>query len=111
MSMVFCRGCGKEIHESAPTCPHCGAQQVNVAELGKRRSVAKLIGWGLVWTAVFWVVSLMLAGMVAGMLDPERGNAAGAEAGQRFAGIFLLISIFLSTVLTITGLLPGTKKS
>lgn len=28
MSMVFCRGCGKEIHESAPTCPHCGAPQI-----------------------------------------------------------------------------------
>lgn len=27
MGMVFCRGCGKEIHESAPTCPHCGAPQ------------------------------------------------------------------------------------
>lgn len=27
MTMVFCRGCGKEIHESAPTCPHCGAPQ------------------------------------------------------------------------------------
>ncbi len=27
MAMVFCRGCGKEIHETAPTCPHCGAPQ------------------------------------------------------------------------------------
>jgi len=27
MGMVFCRGCGKEIHESARSCPHCGAQQ------------------------------------------------------------------------------------
>ncbi|MEI8157795.1 MAG: TM2 domain-containing protein [Burkholderiales bacterium] len=27
MSMVFCRGCGKEIHETASACPHCGAQQ------------------------------------------------------------------------------------
>jgi hypothetical protein len=27
MSMVFCRGCGKEIHDSAPMCPHCGAPQ------------------------------------------------------------------------------------
>ena len=27
MGMVFCRGCGKEIHESAPICPHCGAPQ------------------------------------------------------------------------------------
>lgn len=25
--MVYCRGCGKEIHESAVTCPHCGAPQ------------------------------------------------------------------------------------
>jgi len=27
MAMVFCRGCGKEIHETAVTCPHCGAPQ------------------------------------------------------------------------------------
>lgn len=27
MGMVICRGCGKEIDESAPTCPHCGAPQ------------------------------------------------------------------------------------
>lgn len=27
MAMVFCRGCGKELHESAPTCPHCGFVQ------------------------------------------------------------------------------------
>lgn len=29
--MVFCRGCGKEIHESAVSCPHCGAVQAAVA--------------------------------------------------------------------------------
>jgi hypothetical protein len=27
MAMVFCRGCGKQIHETAPTCPACGAPQ------------------------------------------------------------------------------------
>lgn len=27
MSMVFCRGCGHQIHESAPACPKCGAPQ------------------------------------------------------------------------------------
>ena len=31
MAMVHCRGCGKEIHETAPTCPHCGAPQFGVA--------------------------------------------------------------------------------
>ncbi len=29
--MVFCRGCGKEIHESAVSCPQCGAVQTAVA--------------------------------------------------------------------------------
>jgi hypothetical protein len=27
MSMIFCHGCGKEIHETALTCPSCGALQ------------------------------------------------------------------------------------
>ena len=27
MSMVFCRGCGHQIHESAPACPKCVAPQ------------------------------------------------------------------------------------
>lgn len=26
--MVFCRGCGKEIHETAEFCPQCGAPQI-----------------------------------------------------------------------------------
>lgn len=25
--MVFCRGCGKQIHSSAANCPKCGAKQ------------------------------------------------------------------------------------
>lgn len=25
--MVYCTACGKQIHESAPTCPACGAPQ------------------------------------------------------------------------------------
>ena len=27
MGMVFCHGCAKEIHETAPACPFCGALQ------------------------------------------------------------------------------------
>lgn len=29
MSMVFCRGCGKEIHDTTPLCPQCGETQAN----------------------------------------------------------------------------------
>ncbi|MET3119979.1 hypothetical protein AAKU64_004227 [Undibacterium sp. GrIS 1.8] len=32
MTMVYCRGCAKEIHETAPSCPQCGClQQVTIA--------------------------------------------------------------------------------
>lgn len=35
MTMVFCRGCGKELHESAPACPHCGfIQQMEIKTKG-----------------------------------------------------------------------------
>ena len=38
MSMVFCRGCGKELHESAPTCPHCGFVQAVEEVIAKNSS-------------------------------------------------------------------------
>ncbi|MEQ9872759.1 MULTISPECIES: TM2 domain-containing protein [Pectobacterium] len=28
-SMVFCRGCGKQIHSTAKACPQCGATQAS----------------------------------------------------------------------------------
>lgn len=33
MAMVFCRGCAKELHETAVTCPQCGAGQITSATL------------------------------------------------------------------------------
>jgi TM2 domain-containing membrane protein YozV len=44
MAMVFCRGCGKEIHETAISCPHCGCQQA-AAVTGniKSQSVATVL--------------------------------------------------------------------
>jgi uncharacterized membrane protein YvbJ len=31
-SFVFCRGCAQQIHETATTCPTCGAPQVTTAK-------------------------------------------------------------------------------
>lgn len=45
MSMVFCRGCGKEIHESAKACPQCGATQVTAGS--KNRISAALLAFFL----------------------------------------------------------------
>lgn len=40
--MVFCRGCGKEIHSTAKACPGCGAGQ-NTGSGEKNRIAAALL--------------------------------------------------------------------
>ncbi len=45
MAMVFCRGCGKEIHETATSCPSCGARQSTTQ--GKNRVAAAAIAFFL----------------------------------------------------------------
>lgn len=69
--MVHCRGCGKEIHKTAMTCPHCGASQ----RVGRNKSklaaglIAIFIGglgihrfylgqwWGIFYL-LFWITGL-----------------------------------------------------
>ncbi|WP_415774668.1 hypothetical protein [Paraburkholderia sp. J11-2] len=65
MSVVYCRGCGREIHESALACPQCGAPQIPQK---KTRDVSAL------WTFVFgffyflakgWIKSAVVALILA----------------------------------------------
>lgn len=80
MSLVFCRGCGKEIHTSAPTCPHCGALQ---ADQEKRESI---------WMAV--------VALVLGTLAFLSGFAPGPMDRDTLIGgfLFVVISIALATI-------------
>lgn len=51
--MVFCRGCGKEIHETAPNCPHCGAPQTGANGASSKRILpAVLLCFFLGWLGV-----------------------------------------------------------
>ena len=45
--MVYCRGCGKEIHNSAESCPHCGARQQDKTTGDKSRITAALLAFFL----------------------------------------------------------------
>jgi len=47
MSMVHCRGCGKELHETAEFCPSCGAPQLNARTGGKNKVVAGVLAFFL----------------------------------------------------------------
>ena len=46
-SMVYCRGCGKEIHETAKSCPHCGATNASSGSGEKSRIAAALLAFFL----------------------------------------------------------------
>ena len=41
--MVFCRACGKQMHETATACPACGATQVAAGSSDKRILPALLL--------------------------------------------------------------------
>lgn len=59
MSMIFCRGCGKELHESAVNCPHCGAPQSSApADLKKENSKARKPMWLKILIVIFALLSL-----------------------------------------------------
>ncbi|WP_436882768.1 NINE protein [Enterobacter asburiae] len=78
-NMVFCRGCGKEIHSSAPLCPHCGARQL--IYMGRSRTVAIIItcffggigghkfylgkpGMGILYLLFFWTCIPMIIAFI-----------------------------------------------
>ena len=82
MSMVFCRGCGKEIHSTAVSCPHCGAVQRVGA--GKSKVVAGVLAlllgglgihrfylgqwWGIFYLLFCWTFIPMIVSFVEGIV-------------------------------------------
>ena len=101
MAMVFCRGCGKEIHETAISCPHCGAQQ-GVASKGKfgRPKTYDAVPWYRKnWFAIicffFFVPGLLLA-LITGPIYYERGGQLKtySVAAKVFLIIWSLVYMF-----------------
>lgn len=87
--MIFCRGCGKEIHESATTCPHCGAIQLSASKVlphreGKSKSTAGVLAiflgglgihrfylgqwWGIFYLMFCWLGIPSLIGIIEGIV-------------------------------------------
>ena len=62
-NFVHCRGCGTQIHETAPTCPKCGAPQNLAAPVGTARTANDIaqLGYAAVpWFRRRWLVLLCL---------------------------------------------------
>lgn len=71
MPMVFCRGCGKEIHDTAPLCPHCGAPQNQAGQFAG----------GSLWLAITSIVLAIFAAICAIQVNSfDRDQIVGGAA-------------------------------
>ena len=96
MSMIFCRGCGKEIHETASTCPHCGAPQVAINSSNQISNDAKLM---------LLIESKKKSGWIAALLNWFFPGAGYMYCGRVALGIFaLLITIGIAVATSGVGL-------
>ena len=122
-NMTPCRGCGKEIHKTAATCPHCGAPQ----RTGRYKSktvaglIAILVGglgihrfylgqwWGIIYLLLFWTWIPGLIALVEGIVFlatssekwdkkynegiPGQGESGVAVVAAVVAGVVFLVAI------------------
>jgi lipid-A-disaccharide synthase-like uncharacterized protein len=54
MSLVFCRGCGKEIHETASMCPNCGYEYLEI-----KKEKANNNWWLVGFSALFSLINFV----------------------------------------------------
>jgi hypothetical protein len=84
--MTYCTGCGHQIHETAPTCPHCGAVQ----QLAKATLQAAEQSQGTLWLPVPALICGLLP--VLSMLSPSDWTEDEAMGSAIFAITALVLA-------------------
>ncbi len=116
--MVPCRGCGKQIHKSAPTCPQCGAVQRTTRYKSKTAAgvLAIFIGgfgihrfylgqwWGIFYLLLCWTGIPGLISLVEGIVflcsnaekwdEKYNEGIAGGREGSAGLVIALVVGVF-----------------
>jgi len=103
--MIFCRGCGKELHISAIACPQCGATQGNqkpakskvtsavlafmLGGLGIHKFYLGSWGWGIIYILFIWTYIPSLVALVEAIrylvLSDEEFSKKSSELNGPFA--------------------------
>ena len=129
MSTVFCRKCGKEVDETAVTCPACGAPQLQVGD--KNKVVAALLAfftgafgfhrfylgqwWGLFYLLFFWTGIPSLVAFIEAIVflfsdqkqwDNKYNNGLPSGTGKGVVAVFIAI-IVLVGAFSILGILAA----
>ncbi len=115
-NMVFCRRCGKEIHETAVSCPHCGAIQnsflskeiekthLNRTKESVNSKIYSIFGLAIVWGVVFSISIIAAISMIGvGIIGLDAQKII-----EELANITVLI-FSLSFIFTYCEKLPGTS--
>lgn len=91
--MVFCTGCGREIHETAPSCPQCGKPQKTVPTHGSHATVIEGPLWAAITSLVLGVLCVLSMFDVSNWGEDTRiGEAMFAILGLVFGIVSLNIS-------------------
>lgn len=105
--MVFCHGCGNSIHETAITCPRCGAPQKAVATTAT--AAASPDQWASITAFVVGIIDILLI-----MAEPDGSWDSDAVVGGVIFGIIPIIFGAISLTgkqqgqwMAITGLILG----
>ena len=98
MSMVLCRGCGKEIHETAVTCPLCGAPQSSApADPGKKNSKARRPMWAKILIVIIALLVFAIGkSSYQGYKREHPGANATAAQSDEFAELAAAVPAQLS---------------
>lgn len=113
MSMVFCRGCAKQIHQSAVSCPGCGATQNGGSASGIKGEVANITFGNVFFTVLkqyatfsgrarrkeYWLFTL-----VANLIAFGIGFVEGALGMPGF------INVLFSLAVMIPGIAVGVRR-
>ncbi len=87
--MIFCTGCGKELHETAPMCPHCGKPQKAGAMVHPTNADLKA---GPLWAAI---TSLVLGVLCVLAQVSDSSTDSDTTAG---CAIFAIVGLVLGIV-------------
>ena len=98
MTMVYCRGCGKEIHETANLCPHCGAPQT--ANSTNNQTLTNPANSGinktLVWILAFApIIGSILESIFAYIIHGNEYSAAAAVSKGYYFWVTIALNISL----------------
>jgi len=92
--MVFCRGCGREIHDTAPICPHCGAPQAesNQVKNGSFGLAITSIVSAILSAVIFMPITLLIA-FTGDIYFEKEGQLQTVPKQSKYVllGIFLIL--------------------